>query len=168
MKKIIKQGLFETNSSSTHSICICTDDKLLKDMKYPEKLYFGIGEHGWEFETLKTAEDKANYLYTAILYIYDKKTASEKVNKLYDWLNDIGVQAEFEKPKYWNNDYLDNGYVDHGYELIDFINSIFRSPKLLYRYLFSEYSYVAKGNDNSDIDVGGYESYDHKEFYKGN
>ena len=70
MKKVIRKGTFETNSSSTHAICICTDKKLLEEMEYPEHLYFGIGEHGWEYERLNTPKEKANYLYTAILYIY--------------------------------------------------------------------------------------------------
>lgn len=169
MKKIIRQATFETNSSSTHAICICTDKKLLEEIEYPNYLFFGIGEHGWEYERLNTPKEKANYLYTAILLLYDKKEYSEKINTIFDWLNDIGVKAEFEKPIY-NKEYgfLDNGYIDHVPELKDFVNAILRSPKLLYKYLFSNYSYVQKGNDNSDYDVDINEDYDHKEFYKGN
>lgn len=168
MKRIVRQATFETNSSSTHAICICTDKKLLEEMEYPEYIYFGVGEHGWEFERLNTPKEKANYLYTAILDLYDNKEASEKVNIIFEWLSNIGVVAEFED-KIYDKEYgwLD-GYVDHAEELKDFVDAIFRSPKLLYKYLFSDYSYVQKGNDNSYYDVDINEDYDHKEFYKWN
>lgn len=167
MKKIIRQATFETNSSSTHAICICNDKKLLEEIEYPEYLYFGIGEHGWEFEVLDTPEKKANYLYTAILELYDKKEASKKVNIIFEWLGDIGVVAKFEEKIYDKYGSL-NGYIDHVEGLQDFVDAIFRSPKLLYKYLFSDYSYVQKGNDNSYYDVDINEDYDHKEFYKWN
>ena len=168
-KKIIRNRIFETNSSSTHAICICTDSRLLKDIEYPNELFFGISDHGWEFETLKTSEQKADYLYTAILCIYeDKKERNQKINKIYQYLLDIDVLAKFEDPIYDEYGWLENGSVDHAWELENFINSILKSSKLLYKYLFSNYSFVEKGNDNSDRDVDIKVDYDHKEFHKWN
>ena len=55
----IRKGMFETNSSSTHTI-IVTDQKT-----EPGNLVdFAIGEFGWEFERLNTIDEKASYLYT--------------------------------------------------------------------------------------------------------
>jgi hypothetical protein len=42
--KQIRKGVFETNSSSTHSICIAKDDGLT----IPKSLHFDFGEFGWE------------------------------------------------------------------------------------------------------------------------
>lgn len=170
MKRVIRKNTFETNSSSTHAICICTDKRLLEDVKYPNHLYFGIGEHGWEFETLSTPEDKANYLYTAILELYEKDY-SEKINVIFEWLGDIGCESEFEKPIWHKSDnwmWLKNGGIDHYDQTKNFVEAVLRNKKLLLNYLFSDNSFVDKGNDNSYMSVGIEEDYDHKEFYKWN
>ena len=44
MIKKIRQSVFETNSSSTHSICIATDTTI----DFPKSLHFEFGEFGWE------------------------------------------------------------------------------------------------------------------------
>lgn len=175
MKKIIRHELFESNSSSTHSICICTDRRLLEKMGVPQTLYFGIGDHGWERESLTTPEEKANYLYTAILCMYcnDEKKKNDAINTIYENMCEIEVNSIFEAPEYSiydNYKFLDNGSFDHVGEAVDFVESVLRNKKLLYSYLFSKYSYVEKGNDNSSFEevYDIKESYDHKEFYKGN
>ena len=175
MKRIIRNGTFETNSSSSHAICVCTDKKLLKGIKHPEYLYFGIGQHGWEFETLSTPEEKANYLYTGILDCYSDD-CEETMEKLKNMLSSFGCTAEFATPKtkwleYEGKVYssIDSGYVDHAQELQEFIDKILTSPDLLYSYLFSDNSYVLKGNDNSyDGSPTIEEDYEHYEYYKGN
>ena len=66
--KTIRKCVFETNSSSTHSICLTTTDDTLPS-KFPSELRFTIGEFGWEHAILDNAYDKASYLYTFILAI---------------------------------------------------------------------------------------------------
>ena len=172
MKKVIRKCTFETNSSSTHAICICTDKELLKDIEPSKYLYFGIGMHGWEFKTLSTSEEKANYLYTGILACYPDES-KEKIEKLESILLDFGCVSTFATPKWreFNNEvYLDHdcGYIDHSDELKEFIDELLDNPTLLYNYLFSDNSYVLKGNDNSDGIPEIYEHYNHYEYYKGN
>lgn len=173
MKKIIRKGVFESNSSSTHAIAICKDSDIL----IPAELYFGFGEHGWENETLHTPEEKANYLHTAIACIYKRKGYTDIINHIFSVLLAYDCEATFETPKWdeWNGDgYLDmcQGYIDHysDGELGDFVKKVLKNDKLLYNYLFSEKSFVVKGNDNDYIDtyeiVDSYEA-DYK-FYKGN
>lgn len=174
MKRIIRNGIFESNSSSTHAICICTDKKLLEEMEHPTHLYFGIGQHGWEFQTLGTPEERANYLYTGILECYGYDGYKEKINKVKDILETYGCEAKFEESRWIKYDdidyvYLAYGYVDHGDELQEFIEAVLDNPDLLYEYLFSDYSYVQKGNDNDGWGCGNTnEKYNHEEFYKGN
>ena len=57
--KQIRKGVFETNSSSTHSICIAKDAELT----IPQSLHFSFGEFGWECDTLYSVSEKASYLY---------------------------------------------------------------------------------------------------------
>ena len=45
MKRQIRRGCFETNSSSTHAICIATEDVL----NIPKNIHFGFDDFGWEF-----------------------------------------------------------------------------------------------------------------------
>lgn len=44
----IRKGVFETNSSSTHSICISKEKVNAKDVA-GKKVHFGLGDYGWEF-----------------------------------------------------------------------------------------------------------------------
>lgn len=126
----IRRGVFETNSSSVHSICIQKD----KNITLPNSVYFGIGEYGWEFDCV----DTASYLYTLILNSEDKE---EKLNTLKSVLDKYNISYTFEKPKW--------GYVDHSYEAVDFVDAVLNDEDLLLRCLFGTSSCVYTGNDNS-------------------
>lgn len=148
MKLSIRQGVFETNSSSVHTICISKNP----DLTIVKKIDFYLGEYGWEFGEA----NKYNYLYTAIM-ISDKR--EEYLGKLKAILEKYKVKYTFEQPKYgsWISNvtgekhyYLDNGHIDHDYELKDFLEGIFEEEDFLLRYLFNDDSTVYTGNDNSD------------------
>ena len=149
MKRQIRSSVFETNSSSTHSIAISKAPVVIG-----KSIHFGIGEFGWENDTADTAD----YLYTAILYVYSSEVAEEKLEHLKRILDKHDVYYQFEEPKYWigssGHTYLDNGYVDHGNELTEFLDIILSNEDLLMRYLFGD-STVYTGNDNQDNDPSG-------------
>ena len=88
MKRQIRSGVFETNSSSTHSIAIPK-----KSVVAGEYISFSIGKFGWENDCV----DTANYLYTAILEQNDR---DELLDKLKDILNNHSIKYKFKKPKY--------------------------------------------------------------------
>ena len=69
----VRNSVFETNSSSTHCICIVTDRKA--ELEYPEKVYFRCDDFGREPAELRSVEDKAAYLYSSILSLYEMKKA---------------------------------------------------------------------------------------------
>lgn len=147
----VRQGVFETNSSSTHSICIPK-----KCDKIVNKVYFGLGCYGWENDSV----DPASYLYTGILDAYNKDDAQELVKKLTDIMVANDIEFSFEKPKYIYGSYdgvpyLDygSGYVDHAYDLRPFIEYILDDEDMLLRYLSAGEVYT--GNDNSDPDYSG-------------
>lgn len=146
MKRQVRCGVFETNSSSTHSIAIP------KNAHIPDHVSFHIGEFGWGWEQ----EDAADYLYTAI-YVTSRteSEAKEKIAKLKNILNEHGISYHFGRAK-TNKDYfyLDNGYIDHGYELKSFVDELLNDGDKLIRFI-SE-GLVFTGNDNCSTEEGGF------------
>ena len=169
----IRQGVFETNSSSTHSIVVT-------DSKTEPGLYvdFRMGEFGWEWSKLETISEKASYLYTLAC----DNLGRDVYQDLYKILTKYGVRCEcslpakFVKSKYSNYVYLDNGYVDHSTDgqARDFVDRMLKHEHALIKFLFSEESFVVTGNDNCDEDEYDWfqkqlnVNYPHKEYYKGN
>jgi hypothetical protein len=171
--KQIRQNVFETNSSSTHSICIANDTKLI----IPKTLEFRFGEFGWESDTLNSIEDKASYLYTGLM----DNNRKEDIDKIIKILEDLEINIIVEKPIYETNQYTNSdgkitsytygkniGFVDHSNNLYLFLNAVCENEDTLMNYLFSPLSFIITGNDNDDTDVSINVDYPHIEFYKGN
>lgn len=142
----IRKGLFETNSSSTHAICIGKDNH---DLEIPSELTFKVGEFGWENAIHDDVLTLASYLYTALTEWFDKKALTKHVNHIYTLLGHNGCKATFIEPNVdkWG---FAEGYIDHSEELGDFLNRVLSSDKALLRYLFSPDSFIVTGNDNGD------------------
>lgn len=167
--KNIRRGIFETNSSSTHSICIAKNAELI----IPKTLKVKFGKFGWDYGVLDSTEKKISYLYTALQSL--KRT--ENIEKLKKVLSSEGIKASFEKPIYkvmnkgTTSEYIDGinvGYVDHVDQLEPFLDDIFKDIKKLKSFLFSPLSYIVTGNDNSGHDVSILAKYPHYEYFKGN
>lgn len=157
---LIRRSVFETNSSSTHSICITKN----KPEEIPTMCRFGLGEYGWEYRRLD-GQEKANYLYTAIMCQNDHESLKQQ---LFEILSDLGIVCEFDEPKYDEYGYPEGFYIDHSYEIRPVVMAILHSKNRLLKYLFSDESFVLTGNDNGDCDVSIQASYPHEEYYKGN
>ena len=74
MKRQIRRGVFETNSSSCHSLSIenirnnCDYDQLKKYVNdYDNTIHVGFGEFGWEQECYIDAFTKLEYALTMIV-----------------------------------------------------------------------------------------------------
>lgn len=151
MKRQIRRSCFETNSSSTHAICITKDDYKKRDY-----IEFHIGEFGWEFDTYCDVYSRASYLITAI-FDCGKDYADEKLQQLKDILDDNNIEYVIPEPKVdsWEYDgetryyYNIDGYVDHAGATKEFIEAVLSDSDKLFRYLFGD-SMVVTGNDNSD------------------
>ena len=145
--KQIRRNVFETNSSSTHSIAISK-----KPVTIGKFIHFGIGEFGWE----NGCANPADYLYTAIL---EQNNHNELLDKLKEILDKYSIEYEFHEPLWHKSSYgdgvwLEYGYIDHSYELGEFLDTILSDEDLLMRYLFGD-STVYTGNDNQDDDPSG-------------
>lgn len=64
----VRQCVFETNSSSTHSVTVRKKGLEPNYMKvHPDGyIHTELGEFGWEIETYDTQEDKLSYLVTML------------------------------------------------------------------------------------------------------
>lgn len=152
MRRQIRRSVYETNSSSTHAICIAKDGYELKD-----HIDFHTGEYGWECEEYGDLDNKASYLITAILSM-DKEYADEKLTRLKDILDEYEItytipelnvkSYEYGKEKHY---YYDIGYdyIDHAGELKSWLDDLLSDSDKLFRYLFGN-SIIITGNDNGD------------------
>ena len=167
----IRAGVFETNSSSTHSICITTNRRT--SMCHPEHVHFRCDSFGWEWRKLDTVDEKAAYLYSSAVDLMDRKELQKATEHIVDTLFKFGITCTFEEPIYGNHGqgflYCENADIDHcgeGDHRAFVQRTIYNDGRLL-RYLFSHDSYVLTGNDNEYGSVAINAKYPHETFYKG-
>lgn len=154
MKRQIRKSVFETNSSSTHAICIT---KKKDKYKLPDHIDFEFGEFGWECEEYEDTYNKASYLITAI-FSFSKSEADEKLAQLKNILDSHNITYSIPEPKVksytWNKTEhfyydLDYNYIDHAGETKKFVDAVLLDSEKLFRYLFGD-SFIITGNDNDD------------------
>ena len=170
MTKIqVRRGLFETNSSSTHSIVIGNNGEDIY-ANLPEEVYFGGGEFGWEHEEYRDTQSKADYLYTVIVKLH----LLEAIPYITETLKKWGINAKFqelvEKTSWGGNTYKDFSnfcYVDHAYNAEGLVKEILKDEALLMNYLFSYGSFIETGNDEEEFSAK-YPENVLLEYYKGN
>ena len=144
----VRSSVFETNSSSTHSIAIP------RSCFPTDYVSFRTDDFGWGFEEV----DAADYFYTAIYETSETEAeVNRKIERLKDILNENGISYKLKKPKthsstYDNKNYfyLDDDYIDHGGELKEFVDELLNDGDKLVRFLSG--GLVFTGNDNSDND----------------
>lgn len=171
----IRRNVFETNSSSVHSIVICTEPL---EINYPLIAVFDIGEFGWSMEVLDDSWERASYFYTAACALRQHDVKDEIINLL----EPLGIECVFDEENspvyttYDNYRYLDNGGIDHVDECKDFVDALMNDGEKLAKFILDDRSFVVTGNDNcDDIDREWMErkeakaaAYEHIVFYKGN
>ena len=187
MKIQIRKSVFETNSSSVHTLTITKNSN---NLKFPKKLIFDSGDYGWEHACLTTPEEKASYLWEGIISVFpdhENKNLTEynkAIDSITKILKSVGVKVIFKynNPKYketeWGNYYefydknsnADDGYIDHSSELTTFLYDVCFDKTKLLNYLFSTESFIKTGNDNEDEDYPDkdYETKDYSVYVKGN
>lgn len=185
----IRRGVFETNSSSTHAICIKKEGEFSFPTEKswdesPIVRFHANFEFGWEWAECYDIESKAAYLYEAIVYTCDVilKEASigeqvdyvyKQIQKIKSWLDEDNIIGYFDDLRLQLGDYTSieaEGHIDHGDECDDFVKWVMESKEHLYAYLFNSKSYITMGNDNCDDKelVIPSKDGDYEIFYKGN
>ena len=149
----IRQGVFESNSSSCHSICISKTPVKNCDNR---TINFRLSDFGWSEETCYNTED---YLYTAIvcsdLTPIEVEMYLDKLKKILDKHN---IHYSFEPYKVVHSEYGDyctckrehrwGVGIDHAREVLPLVDKLLDDENLLMRYLFGD-SVIYTGNDNS-------------------
>lgn len=151
MKRQIRQDCFETNSSSTHAICISKGDYCPRN-----HIDFKFGEFGWEMAEYYSLENKASYLITAI-FSDVAENVDKNLGKLKAILDKHDISYSIQEAKIKTYDYGGevikyysiDGDIDHGDDAGEFIEAVLSDEDRLFRYLFGE-SMIITGNDNND------------------
>lgn len=159
----VRKNVFETNSSSVHSICITK--KSINQIEFPEKIVFKHGEFGRDDMILNTPEEKASYFYQAVCDLFTDKEKEKIINRIYSELGKYGIDAEFE-PDMRDEFGLEYGGIDHSYNLREWCTPLSNNMKKLLRFIFSDESFVHTGSDECGTDVSINVNYKHEEFYK--
>lgn len=159
MKRVIRRGVFETNSSSMHSIVV-TKNELTNDNHddyfhvwgYSNKIHFWHGDIEFDrspFEVLVTARDKLRYAYASFFGYEAREHVDEDGNpddELRERMESFDSVVASVFDGYTGMDYYDSlnddewGYVDHESSslLRDFLNKedisleeFLRNPKYI-------------------------------------
>ena len=148
--KLIRTSVFETNSSSCHSMAIV--GRLQKKTPRDETITDIYGELGytpmfdnvvwtvefkdylWKQQQLCNSQEKLWFLLSYIYseYNFDSIFVDEFYKKVKHWLSDIGITLK--EPDY--SEYED--YVDEVLSQDIFQEDMFQTPKDLYEYLFDD------------------------------
>lgn len=170
--KLIRNGVFETNSSSAHSLAykntvlrdynykpkddLCFATKELHLTKKPKEyemysympLYFD--EYGWGFDVLSSPAEKLSYLMSSV---YQYKTWETVRNdpffkQVIQWLNELDIVVNLPE-EYGDSSEVD-AYVDHqSWNVVT--KDMFQTKEDLLTYLFNNDIVIHIENDNSDI-----------------
>jgi hypothetical protein len=135
MQTRIRQGIFETNSSSSHSITI--DMQGARTAKIPlagdGKCHIYTGEFGWEVERYSDAPTKASY---ALTYARNNQELEQMLARVVGRVMGAEVILEIDT----------DGYIDHQSD--DVCSAAFKSEDALEAFIFAPFSSLQTDNDN--------------------
>lgn len=149
--KKIRNAVFETNSSSTHSISVSevNSDELMDNtmaMDGEDNVVVESGEFGWEQEVYNDSVTKASYMLTYVKnYCGDREEEFESmlrdVIKEQTGCNDVIFNDTGERYYKW-------GYIDHQSSSNNQYHFVFESKETLRQFIFNRESILETDNDN--------------------
>lgn len=140
--KVIRRGVFETNSSSTHTITIAPGEILPPDTLPVEDGVCRIypGEFGWDIWDYWDAATKASY---ALTFAYQTKS-EERLKLLKEVVQaETGLPVEFVEA---GDKFYARGYIDHQSDSV--CAPAFVSKEALRAFIFNPKSKLHTDNDN--------------------
>lgn len=169
--KLIRNGVFETNSSSAHSLAykntvlrdynykpkddLCFAIKELHLTKKPKEyemysympLYFD--EYGWGFDVLSSPAEKLSYLMSSV---YQYKTwgvikEDPFFEQVIQWLNELDIVVNLPE-QYGDSSEVDAEINHQSYDVVT--KDMFKTKYDLLTYLFNNDIVIHIENDNSD------------------
>lgn len=181
---IIRHSVFETNSSSCHSLALAKADnceassaatlsKLYTDYQLDENgnLHFDVGEYGWGFEVLSNFQSKLAYVMTYIIRKGSYYNFLDLMKSLHDVTQFNQLYFREQLVGYWDNEenkFNFSGYysdvddlerdIGHAYidpDSLDLLNGIIQNEDQLKNLLFVKESEIVIENDNHFFQVAG-------------
>lgn len=153
----IRSNVFETNSSSSHSISINKDSSGIYETIEPDDngiVVLNGGQFGWEYEACNDALTKANYL--AVKAMHDLSIGKILGNKNIKMLKEAIIEHVGAKGVNLNLDVKDySSYIDH--QSVDVADHIFADKESVKKFIFDKGSYLFTGNDNNDAPPNFYD-----------
>jgi hypothetical protein len=134
-----RKSIFETNSSSTHSVVISDSTDFITP-EFNDKVEIFPGEYEWEVEEYHDWKDKASYALT-YAKSYGKTDDADVLLKVLE--DHLRTRVEFVSSGW---EYYSWGYIDH--QSIDEAALIFKSPETVKKFIFGKESYFKTDNDN--------------------
>lgn len=152
----IRRSVFETNSSSSHSISISGEDS----WDIPTyTLYAGFDEYGWDNDDFYGVENKLSYVLTMVQYklkgvSWEERTPEYILNcDFVKWIREMvdGYCNQSIEIKLIENDYYPMGYIDH--QSTDALDELWSDDELTFKsnmreFIFNSKYYFSTGNDN--------------------
>jgi hypothetical protein len=147
-----RQAVFETNSSSTHSLSISSGSADLLDtlpLNEQGEVVLNGGQFGWEVEDYSDAGTKASY---AAIYVL--AWSGEKSAKYKDVLDTVIKQQTgctnvvYNFSTDWSNDGRETSYIDHQSVEGGELDYLFEDPEVLRQFIFNPHSVLHTDNDN--------------------
>lgn len=148
MGTTVRYGVFETNSSSTHSLSIPNKWKEVSKQQIHTKpegnmITFSGNTFEWEWKKIILPDDKIQYLYTLTQYLPECEEYQQNLAIVIE--EETGYKVCFQPLD-------DDCYIDHGAYGgsggIESIEEIFHDKDILRRLIFSSNGYIVTGNDN--------------------
>jgi len=141
--RTIRRSVFETNSSSVHTIAISASDQLTGKLGAGTDGVCEIypGEFGWGIDTFYDAHSKASYCLTAA----KQRGNTEWLTMLETAIKEVtGASGVLFCPQ--NDKYYPWGYIDH--QSVGEDAKAFESMELLKNFIFNPASILVVDNDN--------------------
>lgn len=162
MKTITRHKAFETNSSSTHSVCVYGQGAEEEGFEKFDKHHLhdiGSGEYGWEQETLYGFHNKLDYLHIYLDQtenMFERPAHIKNGRALLQWLVD---EFKARGKEIFLNEVIPNnqahaynwgkGYIDHQSCPSNTMETeVLSSQKALLNFLFNDSCYFETDNDN--------------------
>ena len=143
MNRVIRKAIFETNSSSTHSITIVGGSYVPHLWKpLGGRIEVLPGEFGWEEETYRDPWTKASY---CLVWAKTCSSAQERHMEMLEKALKEGTGAE-DVEFVQEGGHYPWGYIDH--QSNDVCAEAFESGRSLFDFIFNDLSELRTDNDN--------------------
>lgn len=153
MKTVVRRSVFETNSSSVHTLSIIKNPEHLE---IPEQVTIDTSAYfGWGRELFTDLNSKLSYIWLAIddfWYFRDipYEETLKKREELHDTFKQKLLECGVKEINVIDSDSVTFNGIDHGDEAEEFIEAIFSDMDLFKNFLFDNESYIYTTNDNED------------------